>query len=70
MAHSADESHWRDLEANAHRPEVQEHIRHAIKSRKIRVLPNSNGGIRILPIRQRDLATDPTLTELLRDGTG
>ncbi len=70
MAHSADDAHWRDLESNAHRPEVQDRIHQEIRRGTIRVLPDSNGGIRIMPVRQLELATDPTLTELLRDGTG
>lgn len=69
MAHWADAARWRDLESNAHRPEVQEHIRRAIKSGTIRVHPNSNGRIRIEHIRQLEPATNPIMTEPRPDGT-
>jgi len=52
MAQSADEADWRDLESNAHLPEVQERIRQEIQRGTIRVRPNSDGGIRIVPVRQ------------------
>ncbi len=54
MTHWAEEARWRDLESNAHLPEVQDHIRHAIKSGTIRVHPNSEGRIRIELIRPDD----------------
>ena len=50
MIHPTDEARWRDLEANAHLPEVQELIRQEILSGTIRVRPKPGGGIRILPI--------------------
>ena len=67
MAYSEDEARWRYLESNAHRPEVQEHIRHAIKSGTIRVHPNSAGRIRIEPLRPFELARDHRMTEPRRD---
>jgi len=56
MAYSEDEARWRYLESNAHRPEVQEYIRQAIKSGTIQVHPNSGGRIRIVPVRQSEPA--------------
>jgi len=50
MTQSADDAYWRDLEANAHRPEVQELIREEIQSGTIRVRPGGDGRIRIVPI--------------------
>jgi hypothetical protein len=50
MTQSADDAYWRDLEANAHRPEVQELIREEIQNGTIRVRPNGEGRIRIVPI--------------------
>jgi hypothetical protein len=50
MTYSADEAYWRDLESNAHRPEVQELIRQEIQSGTIRVRPGREGGIRIVPM--------------------
>jgi hypothetical protein len=50
MTQSADDAYWRDLEANAHRPEVQELIREEIQSGTIRVCPKGKSGIRIMPI--------------------
>jgi hypothetical protein len=50
MTQSADDAYWRDLEANAHRPEVQELIREQIQSGTIRVCPKGESGIRIMPI--------------------
>lgn len=43
------ESRWETLQANAHRPEVQEMIRREIRKGTIRVRPAVGGGIRILP---------------------
>ena len=63
LAHLADEGNWSDLESNAHRPEVQEQIRHAIKCGTIRVHPKSDGLIRIEPLRPFELAGDHTMTE-------
>ncbi len=50
MIHAKDEDRWRDLEANAHLPEVQEIIRQEILSGIIRVRPKPQGGICIVPI--------------------
>jgi len=50
MIHPTDEARWRDLEANAHLPEVQEIIRQEILNGTIRVRPKPDGGIRIVPI--------------------
>jgi hypothetical protein len=38
------------LQANAHRPEVQERIRREIIEGKIRVRPAPDGGIEIVPV--------------------
>ncbi len=54
MAQSADDAYWRDLEANADLPEVQEIIRQEIQSGTIRVCPNGKTGIRILPVGIRE----------------
>ena len=43
-------AYWRDLEAEADRPEVQEFIRQEIQNGTIRVRPKSGGGIRIMPV--------------------
>ncbi len=50
MAQSADDAYWRDLEANAHRPDIQEIIREEIQSGTIRVCPKGKSGIRIMPV--------------------
>jgi hypothetical protein len=50
MIHPTCESRWRDLEANAHLPEVQEIIRREIRDGTIRVRPKPGGGIRIMPV--------------------
>ena len=50
MIHPTDEARWRDLEANAHLPEVQELIRQEILNGTIRVRPKPGGGIRIVPV--------------------
>jgi len=50
MIHPTDEARWRELESNAHLPEVQELIRYEILSGTIRVRPKRGGGIRILPV--------------------
>ena len=51
MARSGDDAYWRDLESHAHLPEVQEIIREEIKKGTIRVRPNPDGSIRIVPVR-------------------
>jgi hypothetical protein len=51
MARSGDEADWRDLEAHAHVPEVQELIRQEMRKGTIRVRPNPDGSIRIVPVR-------------------
>ncbi len=48
MRYSTDEAYWRELEANAHLPEVQEIIREEILSGTIRVRPKLGGGIHIV----------------------
>ena len=45
-----DLAYWRDLETDAHSPEVQELIRQEIQSGTIRVRPKPGGGIRIVPV--------------------
>ena len=54
MACSGDDAYWRDLEAHAHLPEVQELIRREIQKGTIRVRPNPDGSIRIVPVRQAE----------------
>ncbi len=51
MTHQSHEAYWRDLEAHAHLPEVQDIIRQEILSGTIRVRPKPGGGICIVPIR-------------------
>jgi hypothetical protein len=48
--------HWRGLEAEADRPEIQELIRREIRRGTIRVVPAPEGTIRIIPAL--DLAAD------------
>jgi len=52
MIHPTDEARWRELESNAHLPDVQELIRQEIQKGTIRVRPNPDGSIRIVPVRQ------------------
>jgi hypothetical protein len=54
MIQATDEARWRDLESNAHLPEVQEIIRREILNSVIRVRPKLGGGICIVPIAIRD----------------
>ena len=54
MARSGDDAYWQDLEAHARLPEAQEVIRQEIKKGTIRVRPNPDGTIRIVPVRQPD----------------
>jgi hypothetical protein len=54
MIQAADEARWRDLEANADLPEVQEIIRREILNGVIRVRPKPGGGICIVPIATRE----------------
>jgi hypothetical protein len=51
MIHPTDEARWRELESNAHLPDVQELIRQEILNGTIRVRPTRGGGIRIVPVR-------------------
>ena len=51
MAHAGDDHYWRDLESHAHLTEVQEVIREEIRKGMIRVRPNPDGSIRIVPVR-------------------
>jgi hypothetical protein len=53
MIHRPVEARWRDVESNAHLPEVQEVIREEIRKGTIRVRPNPDGSIRIVPVRPR-----------------
>ena len=50
MIHPTNEAYWRELESNAHLPDVQELIRQEILSGTIRVRPKPGGGIRIVPV--------------------
>ena len=50
MIHPTDEARWRELESNAHLPDVQELIRQEILNGTIRVRPKPGGGIRIVPV--------------------
>jgi len=50
MIHPTDEARWRELESNAHLPDVQEVIRQEILNGTIRVRPKPGDGIRILPV--------------------
>ena len=50
MIHPTDEARWRELESNAHLPEVQELIRQEILNGTIRVRPKREGGISIVPV--------------------
>jgi hypothetical protein len=45
----SDQSRWKALERNAHRPDVQDLIRQEIRNGTIRVVPDLKGGIRIIP---------------------
>ena len=56
MTQSAEVAYWRDLEVNAHLPEVQEVIREEIQSGTIRVCSNGDGRIRIVPIGMPEVA--------------
>jgi hypothetical protein len=50
MIHPTDLAYWRDLETNAHLPEMQALIRKEILSGMIRVRPRPGGGILIIPV--------------------
>jgi hypothetical protein len=52
MARSVDDAYWRDLESHAHLREIQELIRQEIRKKSIRVRPDRDGSIRIVPVRQ------------------
>ena len=54
MARSGDDADWRGLESQTHVPEVQELIRQEIQKGTIRVRPQPDGGIRIVPVRQAE----------------
>jgi hypothetical protein len=49
MKPQSDQTHWKMLERNAHRPEIQELVRREIQNGTIRVVPGLKGGIRIIP---------------------
>ena len=63
MIHRTDDARWRELESNAHLPEVQELIRQEILNGTIRVRPKPGGGIRILPVgipeREEPIKVEP-----------
>ena len=63
MIHSTNEAYWRELESNAHLPNVQELIRQEILSGTIRVRPRPAGGIRIVrvgvPENEESLEVEP-----------
>jgi hypothetical protein len=63
MIHRTDEARWRELESNAHLPEVQELIRQEILNGTIRVRPKRGGGIRIVPVgiaeREEPIEVEP-----------
>jgi hypothetical protein len=69
MFRSTDEAYWRDLESNAHLPEVQDIIRQEIQNGTIRVRPKPGGGIRIMPVgipdngEVREVESPPTPRE-------
>jgi hypothetical protein len=50
MRLNSDQSRWKALERNAHRPDVQALIRREIRKGTIRVVPDLKCGIRIIPI--------------------
>ena len=52
MARSGDDAYWRDLESRAQLPDVQEIIRQEIQKGTIRVRPNPDGSLRIVPVRR------------------
>jgi hypothetical protein len=54
----------RDLEANAHLPEVQELLQQEIRRGTIRVIPKRGGGIRIVPVGEPE-TDEPTEAEPL-----
>jgi hypothetical protein len=58
-----DLDYWRDLETNAHLPEMQALIREEILSGAIRVRPRPGGGILIMPVSMPEsggpMAMDP-----------
>jgi hypothetical protein len=59
MKPQTDQTHWKMLERNAHRPEIQELVRREIRSGTIRVVPGLKGGIRIIPIDSAKKTADP-----------
>ena len=66
MIHPTDEARWRELESNAHLPEVQELIRQEILNGTIRVRPKRGGGIQIVPVgipeREEPIEVEPPPT--------
>jgi hypothetical protein len=54
MPHRSDEARWRDLESEAHLPEVQHSIQEEIHNGTIRIRPKPGGGICIEPIEIPD----------------
>jgi hypothetical protein len=54
MARSGDDTYLRDLESHSHLTEVQAYIREEIRKGTIRVRPNPDGSIRIVPVRSAE----------------
>jgi hypothetical protein len=55
MARSGDDADWRGLESQTHVPEVQELIRQEIQKGTIRVRPQPDGSVCIVPIRHDEV---------------
>jgi hypothetical protein len=49
-----EETRWAHLEARAHLPEAQDEIRAEIFKETIRVVPDRDGGVRIIPLDEGD----------------
>jgi len=66
MIYPTVEARWRELESNAHLPDVQELIRQEIRKGTIRVRPKPGGGIRIVPVgvpeREEPIEVEPPPT--------
>lgn len=63
MPTTTEDRSWQWLQENAHRPEIQERIRRAIRQGTIRVRPSPAGGI---TIQTRTIAGSPQ-AEVLHD---
>jgi hypothetical protein len=64
MIHPTALAYWRDLETNAHLPEMQALIREEILSGAIRVRPRPGGGILIMPVGMPE-SKEPKVMDLL-----